>query len=97
MRRSFTRSDALAIGRKLGGKLVDDRNNHDRMEISNDGKLVARFGVRRSSKEVGHGHLPRGLRLTQQDARRLLQCTLSKGDYFALLKEQDNLHRQAGI
>jgi hypothetical protein len=30
--------------------------------VIHDGKLVAHFGIRRASREVGHGHLPGDLR-----------------------------------
>lgn len=96
MRRKFTREDALTVQKKLGGELDTSGRNHDGVRIFNCGKLVARYGIRRSSKDVGHGHLPKGLRIPQAKVWQLVRCTLSKAAYFELLKEHDDLHRQVG-
>jgi hypothetical protein len=54
-------------------------------------KLITRFGVRRASKEKGHGHLPRKLHITQKQCRDLSECPLTKDEYLQILREKDLL------
>jgi hypothetical protein len=85
---SFTQTDCRRIARKLGARILTGRRAHDRVEVIHDGKLVAHFGIRRASREVGHGHLPGDLFITPRQCRLLAQCPLSRDDYFAILKEK---------
>jgi hypothetical protein len=54
-------------------------------------KLITRFGVRRASKEKGHGHLPQKLHITQKQCRDLSECPLTKDEYLQILHDKNLL------
>ena len=86
----LTQDDAEAIAKKLGCT-PDERKGHKYYELFVDEKLVTRFGVRRASKDKGHGHLPRDLHINQKQCRDLSKCPLSKEEYFQILREKNCL------
>ena len=86
----LTQDDAEAIADKLGCTSYQGRS-HKYYELFVDQKLIARFGIRRASKEKGHGHLPRELHITQKQCRDLSKCPLSKDEYLQILREKDLL------
>ncbi|MGA2609755.1 MAG: hypothetical protein ABSH01_20130 [Terriglobia bacterium] len=86
----LTQDDAEAIADKLGC-IPDEGRSHKYYELFVDDKLIARFGVRRASREKGHGHLPRELHITQKQCRDLSKCPLSKDEYLQILREKDLL------
>ena len=86
----LTQDDAEAIADKLGC-IPDEGRSHKYYELFVDDKLIARFGVRRASREKGHGHLPRELHITQKQCRDLSKCPLSKEEYLQILRDKDLL------
>lgn len=80
----FTQRDAEAIAKKLECSFLEGRA-HRYAEVLENGKLVARFGIRRASHEKGHGHIPKELHVTQKQCRDLRDCPLSRSQYIQLL------------
>jgi hypothetical protein len=83
----FTQDDGEAIAKKLGC-IADERKGHKYYKLYVQGKLITMFGVRRASKEAGHGHLPYELHITQKQCRDLSNCPLSKDEYLELMKSK---------
>jgi hypothetical protein len=83
----FTQEDARTIAEKLGCVPYEGKA-HQYFELFIGGKLITRFGVRRASKEKGHGHLPKQLHVTQKQCRDLSVCPLTKEEYLGLLKDK---------
>jgi hypothetical protein len=88
---SFTQTDCRKIAKKLYAKIATKRSAHDMVEITYEGILIAQFGIRRASKEVGHGRLPNDLHLSQKQCKELAQCPMTKDKYFSILKEKGHL------
>ena len=86
----LTQDDAEAIADKLGCTPYEGRS-HKYYRLFVDQKLVARFGVRRGSKETGDGHLPHDLHITQKQCKDLGKCPLSKDEYLEILREKNLL------
>ena len=84
----FTQRHAHVIAQKLEGKIIKE-TKHDQAVIYNDGQLVARYGIRRASKEVGHDHIPKQLGISPNQTSRLASCTLGKDWYFESRREQE--------
>ena len=85
MRSGFTQDDAEVIAEKLGC-VPDERKGHKYYELYVQRKLITMFGVRRASKEIGHGHLPKALHITQKQCRDLSDCPLSKDAYLEIMR-----------
>lgn len=83
----FTQDDAEAIAKKLGC-LADERKGHKYYKLYVQGKLITMFGVRRASKEIGHGHLPKALHITQKQCRDLSDCPLEKDAYLEIMRQK---------
>lgn len=80
----LTQDDARAIAKKLKAD-IEPGTRHDKAIIRCDGRLVTWYGIRRSSHSVGHGHIPKQLKVSPRQTRELAQCSLDKDSYFALL------------
>ena len=89
----LTQHDARAIATKLKAEIQKNRK-HDQAIVRYDGRIVARYGIRRASQEVGHGYIPGQLHISRQQALALAQCSLDRDGYFALLREQDLLSEE---
>ncbi len=85
----FTQDHAEAIAKKLECTFVERKHRY--AEVYENGKMVARFGIRRASKEVSHGHLPSELHVTQKQCRDLSDCPLSPQGYIELLRQKQLL------
>jgi hypothetical protein len=76
---------ANKIAKKLNADF-EEGSAHRMAKISFQGKLVATFGIRRgSSKDLGHGHIPKELGLSYHDTLELAECTITAEEYFARL------------
>lgn len=84
---SFTQQDARAIAKKLGAE-VQTKKKHDMAVVRYHGRIVAHYGIRRASREVGHDHIPHQLYISRQQALVLAQCSRDRDGYFAVLREQ---------
>ncbi len=85
----LNQTDALNIAAKIGAKVEKD-GAHQRAMLFHQDKLVLVFGIRHG-KKGGHGHLEgenRDLKLNSARAVALARCTLSKEDYFEVLRER---------
>lgn len=79
---------------EIAGKLLctfEEAKAHRYAELYEEGRLIARFGIRRSSREKGHGHIPRELHITQKQCWDLRRCPLSRDDYLSILREKGHL------
>ena len=87
--KSLTQREAAKICRKLSAQRDTERtNHHDYYVVTHNGKKVVKIGVRRASKEKGHGHLPGELHLTQSQTLELARCPMSKDEYFDILQQK---------
>lgn len=86
----FTQTHAIEIAKKLGCAMRQGKA-HTYADLYEQGKLVASFGIRRASREKGHGHIPKALHLTQADSWKLHDCTMTKEEYIQVLREKDLL------
>ena len=87
----ITKEMALEISTKLDAKIVT-KSNHDWVRIFVDGKQIARFGIRRSSKkDIGHDHIPQQLFCSTHFCKELATCTKTQEDWIKLMKENDNI------
>lgn len=84
----FTRQDARAIAKKLGAEVQTKHKKHDMAIVRYHGRIVARYGIRRASGEVGHDHIPHQLYISRQQALALARCSLDRDGYFVVLREQ---------
>ena len=83
----FTKKHAEAIADKLGCSRHEAKA-HTQAELFHNGKMVAHFGIRRGSGEVGHDYLPSELHLRQKECRELYDCALTKDGYLQILSER---------
>jgi hypothetical protein len=83
----LTQSDAEEIGKKLLCTFLEAKA-HRYAEVYEEGRLIAKFGIRRSSKEKSHGHIPSELHITQKQCWDLRRCPLSREEYINLLREK---------
>ena len=88
----ITKELALAIAKKLQATMDTRPKVHDIAVIEYNGKMIARFGIRRGSrKDAGHDHIPTDLHVTPRDARLLGQCPLSREDWIKIMSEKGSL------
>ena len=85
--KKFTKEHALTIARKLDCRQREG-GAHTVAEVFEGEVLVASFGIRRGSGELGHGHLPSALHLKQKECRELYECTLDRPGYIQLMREK---------
>ena len=78
-------ADAKAIATKLKADLTEGRS-HQQAQIRYKGKLIARFGIRRSSKDVPHDYIPREIHVTTRQAKDLAACPMSYDQWVSVMK-----------
>ena len=78
----FTQKEANAIARKLEAEVKDKGGNHAKAIIRYQGRIIATYGIRRSSKSVGHNHIPKQLFISPHQAFDLARCPLERDEYF---------------
>jgi hypothetical protein len=86
--KKFVQDDAWAIQAKLKAEVVKGSRHHTHVRFWHDGKVVIQFGIRRGSGELGHGHLPKNMQLSQPECRQFRICTLSVERYIEILKKK---------
>jgi hypothetical protein len=86
--KTITREHAQKIADKLDCRLSEGKA-HTTAEVWEGEILVARFGIRRGSKELGHDHLPSELHLKRKECKELYECTLDRPAYIRLMRERD--------
>lgn len=83
-RNQITLELARAIVDKLQAESITTRSDeHDRFGVFHGDRLVASFGIRRSSqRNKGHDHIPRELGVGPHFAKDLAWCPKSRNDYL---------------
>ncbi len=84
----FVQEDAWAIQKKLKAEIDNSSKAHIQIRFWYDGKLVIQYGIRRGSRELGHGHINKDMMLTQSECRTFRQCQMSVDEYVEILKEK---------
>ena len=87
----LTQTDASAIASKLQATINKKGKAHDIATIWHDGKFIASYGIRRASRDKGHGHIPGALFVGPHDCHRLADCSMSQADWLAILKAKGKL------
>ena len=87
----LTQKDALAIAKKLRATIDIKGKAHDIATIWHEGKFIASYGIRRASREKGHGHIPGALFVGPHDCHRLADCPMSQADWLEVMKEKGKL------
>ena len=78
------------IVKKLSTEVTNKKSGHDLVKVFDGNRIVARFGMRRSSKkDKGHDHIPRELGCTTRFCKDLAQCTRTAEDYIALIRDDE--------
>lgn len=88
--RNFTKQHAQTIATKLACHLSEGKA-HTIAEVFEGEVLVARFGIRRGSGELGHDHLPSELHLRRKECKELHDCTLDRHGYIRLMRERGEI------
>jgi hypothetical protein len=78
---------ALKIAKKLEA-ILSQGSAHQLAEVYHNGVVVSSFGLRRSSKSVGHDYIPRDIHTSMHRAKLLGRCPLSKADYIKELQKK---------
>jgi hypothetical protein len=88
-RTQIEQADALDIAKKIGCEVKPD-GAHKRALLYLDGQLILQFGIRHGKKSK-HGHLCGSngdLKLNEIKVKALARCTLSKDEYFEILRSK---------
>lgn len=88
--RNFTKEHAVKIAKKLECRIIEGKA-HTIAEVFSGGVLIAHFGIRRGSAELGHDHLPSALHLRRNECKALYQCTLDRDGYLKLMQEMGEI------
>jgi hypothetical protein len=89
------RSDAISIAAKIGAD-VNKSGAHQTATLRVNGILVLTFGIRHGAKS-GHGHLCGSngdLKLNEKRVAALARCTMSKDEYFEVLRDRGLLPKK---
>jgi hypothetical protein len=86
----ITKELAERIATKLQAVFNAKKNRpHDLYSIYHEGRLIAHFSVRRSSKkDQGHDHVPGQIRVSPNQARLLGQCPMSREEWIEEMKRK---------
>ncbi len=89
MARIITKELAIDIAKKLSAQKVSKKNRpHDDYVVYFQGRLVARFGIRRGSeKDAGHDHIPGAIHLGPHEARLFGQCDITYDAWVERMRE----------
>jgi hypothetical protein len=87
----FTTEDAETVARKLKAEYQEGRRPHKLAIVYYNGQRVTQFGIRRGSKEEGHGHLPKGIFLSPRETRLFADCTMSYEKWVEKMIEKDKI------
>ncbi len=86
----ITKELAERIATKLQAVCEAKKNRpHDLYRVYHEGRLIAHFGIRRSSrKDQGHDHVPGQIRVSPNQAKLLGQCPMSWEDWVEEMKRK---------
>ena len=51
--------------------------------------MVIQFGIRRGSGELGHGHIPNDMKISQKECKEFRKCNISVDQYIEILKSKN--------
>jgi hypothetical protein len=88
--KTLTANEAEQIAHKLNADL-EERRGHRIAYVRWQGKIIATYGIRRGSKELGHDYIPRQIFITMREAFDLARCPLSRDEYFNRLRMRGKL------
>jgi hypothetical protein len=86
--RILVTADAEKIANKLNAVIVVKRRIHNIALIYHEKVLIAQFGIRRGSADLGHDHIPRNIFTGPRDCRLLAQCPMSREQWIELMKKK---------
>jgi hypothetical protein len=89
--KQLVQSDAWAIQEKLKAEVDNTARRHILVKFWHNGVLAIQFGIRRGSGELGHGHLPRDMKISQKDCRLFRKCDMSVEQYIEILKSKGHI------
>lgn len=85
---SIGKDEAERIAKKLDAE-IEEKPKHKQVIIRHEGQAVALYGIRRASKrDTSHSYVSKQIHVTQAQAESLARCSLSKDDYFNILRER---------
>jgi hypothetical protein len=79
-------SDGWAIQKKLGAEVDNSARRHILVKFWYNGVMVIQFGIRRGSGELGHGHIPNDMKISQKECKEFRKCNISVEQYIEILK-----------
>lgn len=82
----MTQVHAEKIANKLGAEFEEGRK-HKKIKVRYCGKVIARFNIRRASRQVRHGFIPDQLHISRKKVMELADCSMTKEAYFEALRE----------
>lgn len=86
------KADAIRIAKKLRAEVRKKDNAHDIAEVFHNGLLIAKFGIRRSSRKgIGHDFIPKEIYATPHVCKGLAICTVSRGQWMAMMREKGKI------
>jgi hypothetical protein len=86
--KKFVQEDAWAIQAKLKAEVDKGSRIHTKVRFWHNGVLVIQFGIRKGSGELGHGHLPKEMKISQKECREFRVCHMTVEEYIAILREK---------
>jgi hypothetical protein len=84
----FVQSDAWAIQKKLGAEVHESTRHHILIRFWHKGVIATQFGIRRGSGELGHGHIPKDMKISQKECREFRKCNISLEEYVNILQDK---------
>lgn len=82
-------SDGWAIQKKLGAEVDNSARRHILVKFWHNGVMVIQFGIRRGSGELGHGHIPNDMKISQRECKEFRKCNISVDQYIEILKSKN--------
>lgn len=88
--KTLTQNEAQQIADKLEAT-IQGKRGHARVYDRWGGRIVASYGIRRSSRAVGHDFIPHQLFITFRQTVDLARCPLTKEGFFEILRSKGKL------
>ena len=86
--KQLVQSDAWAIQEKLKAEIDNTARRHILVKFWHNGVIAIQFGIRRGSGELGHGYIPKEMKISQKQCREFRQCSISVEAYVEILKSK---------
>lgn len=89
--KQLVQSDAWAIQEKLKAEVDNSARRHILVKFWHNGVLAIQFGIRRGSGELGHGYLPKEMKISQKECREFRKCNISVEAHVEILKSKGHI------